>query len=52
MEHMICFCYRYTEVDIVADIMSNPGRSSILEKIIAAKKAGDCLCSEKHPESR
>ena len=52
MTKMICYCYQYTEKDIITDVVKNQRHSTILESVIAAKQAGDCQCSEKHPEAR
>ncbi len=51
MEEMICYCFHYTAADIAQDVTAN-GRSTILEKILSAKKTGDCRCSEKNPKGR
>lgn len=48
---MICYCFGYTAADIERDVQEN-GKSTILEKIIAEKRAGGCRCAEKHPEGR
>ena len=52
MGKMICYCFKYTETDIKADLRQNDGRSLILEKIVAQKRAGACQCATKHPEGR
>ncbi len=51
MEEMICYCFKYTAADIAQDVLAN-GRSTILEKIVSAKKAGGCRCAEKNPKGR
>ncbi len=51
MEEMICYCFEYTAADIEQDLAAN-GRSTILEKILSAKKAGGCRCAEKNPKGR
>lgn len=48
----VCYCFGFTAADIQADVMANSGRSLILEKIVAAKRAGGCRCGETHPEGR
>jgi hypothetical protein len=48
----ICYCFGYTDADIVDDILRNQGRSSILEKITEAKKNGACQCDIKNPKKR
>jgi hypothetical protein len=45
----ICYCYGYTESDILDDVLKNRGRSTIAEKIVEAKKAGACQCDVKNP---
>ncbi len=48
----ICYCFDYTEGDIIKDVRENNGRSTILEKIMAEKKKGGCRCNYNHPEGR
>jgi hypothetical protein len=48
---LICYCFGYTRRDIEQDVIKN-GRSLILEKIAAEKKAGGCDCSTKNPKGR
>lgn len=48
---LICYCLGYTRRDIEQDVIKN-GRSLILEKIAAEKKAGGCDCSTKNPKGR
>jgi hypothetical protein len=52
MDKKICYCYDHTESDIQRDVRKNDGESSILEKILSAKKRGECQCSTMHPEGR
>ena len=52
MDSTICYCFNYTESDIINDVEKNYGRSQILEKIIAAKQRGFCHCKIEHPEGR
>ncbi len=47
----VCYCHGYTVADIIRDFATN-GRSTILEKIAAAKKAGGCDCASKNPQGR
>ncbi len=47
----ICYCFGYTETDIREDVRRH-GRSTILERIGAEKKAGTCRCAEKNPKGR
>lgn len=51
MEEMICYCFRYTQTDIVNDIRKN-GHSMILEKIVREKQFGNCQCSSLNPKGR
>jgi len=52
MSEKICYCFDYTETDIIADARNNQGHSLILEQILTAKKQGSCRCAETHPEGR
>lgn len=51
MPHLICYCFGYTEEDLRRDVLKN-GRSLIMERIVAEKKAGHCQCAEKNPAGR
>ena len=51
MEETICYCFHYSAADIEQDVMAN-GHSTILEKILSAKKAGGYRCAEKNPRGR
>jgi copper chaperone CopZ len=48
---IICYCFGYTRWDIERDFINN-GRSLILGKISAEKKAGGCDCAAKNPNGR
>ena len=50
-DRFVCYCFEYTEEDIRQDLAGN-GRSVIMEKITAEKKAGGCDCAEKNPKGR
>ena len=52
MRDLVCFCFEYSAEDIREDVRANHGRSTILEEIVAAKKAGGCQCAATHPEGR
>jgi len=52
MNDLICYCFEYSADDIRKDVTANHGRSTILEKIVAAKRAGRCQCAASHPEGR
>ena len=43
MNEFICYCFEYTREDIRQDFMAN-SRSTIMEKIQAEKKFGNCQC--------
>ncbi|MDM7999037.1 MAG: hypothetical protein QUS33_03305 [Dehalococcoidia bacterium] len=49
---MICYCFRYSEADIVEDVLKNRGRSLILERVAEARRTLTCQCDDKHPEKR
>ena len=51
MSDLICFCFGYTADDIKRDYVAN-GYSSLLDKIKAAKKFGNCQCEAKNPKGR
>jgi cation transport ATPase len=50
-DNLICYCFEYTKGDIEQDFTKN-GRSLIMEKIAAEKKAGGCDCATKNPKGR
>ena len=50
-DELICYCFNYTVGDIERDALAH-GRSTIMEKIAAEKKAGACRCGEKNPKGR
>lgn len=49
--NLICYCFEYTRHDIEQDLIKN-GRSLIMEKIMAEKKAGGCDCANQNPKGR
>jgi hypothetical protein len=49
MDKLICYCFNYTESDIVRDVMEQ-GKSTIEERIKAEKKLDGCECKTKNPE--
>jgi hypothetical protein len=51
MGQQICFCFGYSESDLEQDVREH-GTSLIMEKIVAAKKAGGCQCEIKNPKGR
>ena len=48
----ICYCFGYTDTDIIDDVKKHDGRSTIIEKIADAKKNGKCQCEIKNPEKQ
>ncbi len=50
-DDLVCYCFQYTKKQIEDDYIDN-GRSIILERIIAEKKAGGCECAQKNPKGR
>jgi hypothetical protein len=52
MTDRICYCFEYSIQDIEEDARAHGGRSTILARIVAAKKAGGCRCATTHPEGR
>jgi hypothetical protein len=51
MSKQICFCFKYSESDLEQDVIEH-GKSLILEKIMAEKKAGGCQCETMNPKGR
>ena len=49
---LICYCFGYTEADIIADFTTGTGKSSILAKITKARRDNICECDDKHPGHR
>ena len=52
MSQTICYCFEYSAEDIQQDVQKHRGRSTILERIVAAKEQGGCQCDTRHPERR
>ncbi len=52
MNNQVCFCFGYTEEDIIRDVVDNSGTSHILERILSEKNNGACNCKSRHPEGR
>ena len=48
-DDLVCYCFRYTKADIEKDLFAN-GRSLIMERIMAEKKAGACDCAKRNPK--
>ncbi|MCX5831533.1 MAG: hypothetical protein NT140_06565 [Deltaproteobacteria bacterium] len=51
-KNLICYCFGYSEEDIIRDVQGNNGTSSILERILNEKKQGMCRCDTTHPLGR
>ena len=51
MDKMICYCHRYTAGDLEKDVLEH-GKSTLMEKIIAESKAGNCNCETNNPKGR
>lgn len=51
MREMICYCHKHTADALERDVLEN-GRSTLLEQIIAASKAGTCNCETNNPKGR
>jgi bacterioferritin-associated ferredoxin len=48
----ICYCFGYTDADILQDAIDNKGESSIERKIALAKQKGRCQCEVKNPKGQ
>lgn len=48
---LICYCFGYTAEDIRRDVATH-GHSTILEKITAEKRQGNCQCATRNPAGR
>ncbi len=51
MEKKICYCFNYTADDLVKDVREH-GRSTIMERITAESKQGNCDCKNNNPKGR
>jgi hypothetical protein len=49
MHEIICHCFGYTRAEIERDLCEN-GRSTILARIVDAKRLGNCQCATKNPQ--
>ncbi len=52
MKPYICYCFKYTEDDIIKNLNENQGESTILDKIADSKREDLCNCEKNHPEHR
>ena len=48
---LVCYCFEYTAEDIRRDFEAH-GHSTILDRIKAEKKLGNCQCGVKNPKGR
>lgn len=48
----ICYCFNYTDADIINDVIKHHGCSTIEQNITDAKKTGNCQCETKNPKKR
>jgi hypothetical protein len=51
-KNLICYCFGYSEEDIIRDLKENRGISSVMEKILNEKKKGPCNCRINNPSGR
>lgn len=51
MAHIICYCFGYTDEEILNEFKET-GRSHIMEKITAEKKTDGCDCAARNPKGR
>ncbi len=51
-KNLLCYCFGYSEEDIIRDVLENGGISSIVKRIQGGKKKGSCDCKFNHPEGR
>lgn len=50
-KELVCYCFGYSRQDIMEDAGSY-GRSLIMERIMAASRAGICNCAASNPRGR
>ena len=46
----ICYCFDYADQDVIADVKTNRGESTIEERIAEARRRGQCQCEIKNPK--
>ncbi|MBW2109683.1 MAG: hypothetical protein JRI36_13630 [Deltaproteobacteria bacterium] len=51
MSKKVCYCFGYTEDDIIQDVKEN-GMSTITLRISEEAKKGTCECKTKNPKGR
>jgi hypothetical protein len=52
MANQVCYCFGYSDEDIIKDVLANKGVSTILERIVNEKKMSGCNCGTNHPLGR
>jgi len=50
-KELVCYCFGYSRQDILEDA-GRYGRSLIMERIMAASRAGICNCTASNPQGR
>ena len=48
----ICYCFNYTDEDIIEDVRTHGGRSTIEERIAEEKRRGACDCEHRNPQKQ
>lgn len=51
-KELICYCFGYSEEEIIRDVWENNGISLILQRILNEKKKRACNCTINHPLGR
>lgn len=51
MDEKICYCFNYSAADLAKDVLEH-GRSTIMERIMAESKKGNCSCEHNNPKGR
>jgi hypothetical protein len=51
MSHLVCYCFGYTDEDIIKDFIANR-KSTVLARITQAKRTDSCQCDVKNPWKR
>ncbi|MBI5102051.1 MAG: hypothetical protein HZB33_09495 [Nitrospirae bacterium] len=51
-KNIVCYCFGYSEEEIIRDVRENGGTSLILKRISDEKRNGTCNCRYNHPEDR
>ena len=50
-KELVCYCFGYSRQDILEDA-AGYGRSTIVDRIMAASRAGICNCAASNPQGR